>query len=217
MKIAIFGGSFNPIHNGHTKLAKHLVDKGIVDRVWLMPTPCSPFKVDKADNVDAFHRYNMVKIACATLFDRRIQASNYEMVHFSDKECVYTVDTLKRLVYEDLGEHCGTNIDLAFLNKFYFVVGADTFNDIEKFKDSDWLLNSGIIKLIVFGRPGVELNKNINTKNCIFVDDVELVDISSSEIRESFSDWSKPSQMKSEYIDTHVMNYIFAYKLYKKK
>lgn len=206
MKIGIFGGSFNPIHVGHTKLAKHLIDNNIVDRVLLMPTPCSPFKVYNDSIIDAYHRYKMTKIACRNLYDARITVSNYEMVNFADKDCVYTVDTLKKLVYE--------NIDSD--NTYYFIVGADTFNDIKKFKNHQWILNSGIIKLIVFGRPGYEIDNSINTKNCIFVNDIALIDISSSEIRDNVCDYGNPDNMGnvSKYLDTDVFKYILQNNLY---
>ena len=51
-KVGIFGGSFNPIHTGHTALAKSLYEKAYLDEVWYMVSPMNPFKQTATDLLD---------------------------------------------------------------------------------------------------------------------------------------------------------------------
>ena len=73
MKIGLFGGTFDPIHKGHTVLAQELIKENILDKVIFVVTFVPPHK----DGVTAcdFHRYNMVKIATNGEFE----VSDYEI------------------------------------------------------------------------------------------------------------------------------------------
>lgn len=59
-RIGIFGGSFNPIHNGHLHLAKTAMEQFSLDHVLFMPTYISPFKQNAADVADSMHRLGNV-------------------------------------------------------------------------------------------------------------------------------------------------------------
>ena len=56
MKIGIFGGSFDPVHNGHLVLAEHVRDRAGLDRVILLPAYETPFKVGRS-GTDTRHRH----------------------------------------------------------------------------------------------------------------------------------------------------------------
>lgn len=62
-RIGIFGGSFNPIHNGHLHLAKTAMEQFSLDHVLFMPTYISPFKQNAADVADSMHRLAMCRLA----------------------------------------------------------------------------------------------------------------------------------------------------------
>ena len=61
-RTGIYGGSFNPIHNGHVSLARHLIGQGLVDEVWLVVSPQNPFKAD-ASLLDEQCRLSLARLA----------------------------------------------------------------------------------------------------------------------------------------------------------
>ena len=92
-RVAIYGGSFNPIHRGHTALANAICSVGLVDEVWLMVSPLNPFK--QADEQHILPTWLRIKLA-------RIATAPYRRLHVSDLESSmptpsYTVTTLERL------------------------------------------------------------------------------------------------------------------------
>lgn len=91
MRIGLFGGSFNPIHNGHLHLAQSVREACSLDRVVLMPTGTAPHK-SSAEYADARHRLAMCRLA----------AEPYDWMTVSDDEIrkngkSYTVETLRDL------------------------------------------------------------------------------------------------------------------------
>ena len=64
MKVALFFGSFNPIHTGHTQLAEYLVAKDLFEEIWFVVSPCNPLK-NQADLLDEYVRLDMLVAAKA--------------------------------------------------------------------------------------------------------------------------------------------------------
>ena len=62
IRTGIYGGSFNPIHTGHTTLGKALVDSGMVDELWFLVSPQNPLKKD-SELLDDQHRLELARIA----------------------------------------------------------------------------------------------------------------------------------------------------------
>ena len=62
MDIGLFGGSFNPIHNGHIRLAKALLEEAGLDEVWFLVSPQNPFKQNQ-QLLDDNKRFQLVQIA----------------------------------------------------------------------------------------------------------------------------------------------------------
>ena len=75
-RIGIFGGSFNPIHNGHIALARHLRQTAGLDEVWLMVSPLNPLKC-QSDLLDDEQRMRLAQTALEGI--EGIEASDYEM------------------------------------------------------------------------------------------------------------------------------------------
>lgn len=90
-RIGIFGGSFNPIHLGHTALAAYICEQGLVDEVWLMVSPQNPLKRDLA-LLDENERLAMARLAVAPY--PTLQACDFE---FTLPRPSYTYHTLQAL------------------------------------------------------------------------------------------------------------------------
>ena len=90
-RIGIFGGSFNPIHLGHTALAAYICEQGLVDEVWLMVSPQNPLKRDRA-LLDENERLTMARLAVAPY--PTLRACDFE---FTLPRPSYTYHTLQAL------------------------------------------------------------------------------------------------------------------------
>lgn len=134
-KIAIFGGSFNPIHIGHIKVALHAMDECSLSKVVFMPNANPPHK-DKREMIASVHRYNMVSLAISDHIGFEI--SDYEMNRTAPS---YTIDTMRamRSIYSD---------DISF------IIGADSLYTLHKWKSYDKLI--GECRFIVADRNCAE-------------------------------------------------------------
>ena len=115
-RIALFGGSFDPIHFGHIKLANFAMDTACADRLLLIPAKVSPFKTEDKPTDDC-HRLNMCRLAC-----KYIGGAEVSEIEFSLPSPSYTVNTLNALTEQFPDE------------KFIFICGADSFMTLQKWK-----------------------------------------------------------------------------------
>lgn len=133
MKLGIFGGTFNPIHFGHLRVAEEVREIAGLDKVFFIPSGNPPLK--KEDIAPARHRYAMTELA----------ARNNPAFAVLDLECMsgqksYTAKTLEKLrgLYPD--------------ERLYFIVGIDAFLDIPNWYKPEQLL--GLAHFLVLSRPG---------------------------------------------------------------
>lgn len=185
-KAAIFSGSFNPIHNGHIAIARHVIAHTDVDELWFVVSPQNPLK--KSHNLwDEAHRFNMVNLAVEN--EINIKASDYEL---NMPRPSYTIDTL-----DNLKRDCP---DYSFV----LLVGGDNFELFQQWRENERILNE--YGLIVYPRPGANQSLLENHPK-IQIIEAPLLDISSTLIRENIIS-KKPltdlvPQKVEEYIKSH--------------
>lgn len=88
-KIGLFGGTFNPLHNGHIELAKNSIVSLNLDAVVFVPNYLSPFKSDQLI-LDDFHRFKMIELTLKNYINFFV--SDFEI---KSKNISYTINTIK--------------------------------------------------------------------------------------------------------------------------
>ena len=162
MKIGLYFGSFNPIHNGHLIIAKHILNTTTLKQVWLIVSPHNPLK-KSAQLLNEYHRLHLAKLAVEGENDLKV--SNIE---FGLPKPSYTIDTLTHL-QEKHPEH-----------KFSVIMGSDSLCNIHKWKNYKALLKD--YELLIYKRPGFEPTATDGAS--VTVLDAPLLEISSTHIRE---------------------------------
>ena len=162
MKIGLFFGSFNPIHNGHLIIANHILNESDIDKVWFVVSPQNPFK-NAESLLNNYDRLHLVSKAIEN--DFRMKASDIE---FHLPKPSYTVTTLAYLK-EKYPEH-----------EFVIIIGSDSFQNLSKWKNFEIIVNN--YQLIIYKRPGFEVENNIGAK--ILIMNAPLLEISATYIRD---------------------------------
>jgi nicotinate-nucleotide adenylyltransferase len=138
MKIALFGGTFDPVHLGHIAVARAAAEKFGLGRVYFVPADLPPHK-QKRKLTDFQHRFAM--LALATADDPRFVVSLLD-AHTGHPN--YSIDTVRRL-----------KSSLKKTDKLYFLIGIDAFKDIATWRQPEELLAE--VEFIVVSRPGYSL------------------------------------------------------------
>ena len=116
MKVGLFGGSFNPIHNGHIALAKAMLKQGALDEVWLMVSPQNPLKEEHELLADEL-RLEMARKALEGV--EGVKACDYE---FRLPKPIYTWNTLQHLTADYPDHH------------FSLLIGGDNWAHFERWR-----------------------------------------------------------------------------------
>ena len=124
MNIGLYFGSFNPVHNGHLIIANFIANYTALDRIWFVVSPQSPFKQQKS-LISENHRKHLIDLAIEG--EKKLRTSNIE---FKLPKPSYTIETLLYL-NEKHPQHT-----------FSMILGSDSFQNIEKWKNSDYLLKN---------------------------------------------------------------------------
>ena len=166
MRIAIYGGSFNPMHIGHEKIVNYVLNNLNMDKIIIIPVGIPSHRENNLEQSDT-----RLKI-CKEIFkgNKKIEVSDIEI---KSEGKSYTYDTLLKLI--DLyGEN----------NEFFEIIGEDSLKSLKTWKNYEELLK--ICKFIVFRRKddkNIQIDKEfLNNKNIIILEN-EYYDISSTEIR----------------------------------
>jgi nicotinate-nucleotide adenylyltransferase len=135
-RICLFGGTFDPIHEAHLRIAQEALATFSLDTVLFIPAANPPHK-DPSAVTPYNDRLRMVEIACAPY--PRFEPSRLE----ESAERSYTVDTLRRFRPQLAAEH-----------ELFFLIGSDAFEEIETWKN--WREVVAMTEFIVVSRPGAE-------------------------------------------------------------
>ncbi len=207
--IGLLGGSFDPIHFGHIKPSLQLAEKFQLQSIKLIPCKISPFK----ENIftSAQHRWNMISIIAGS--SELFEADSRELERDSPS---YTYETLREIAGEVSDE-----ITL------FWIMGEDALLDFPKWYQAEKIMQC--CHILVMRRPGYDVakeavtsewlkpymcddKKKLNEKKCgyIYMTDVDLFDVSSTEIRQTIQSGEQPKFM----LPGGVWNYIKRNNLY---
>lgn len=195
--IGIFGGSFNPVHRAHLTMARRVIERLNIARLMLLPSNIPPHK-SAGDLAPTEHRLAMCRLAVEGV--EHLEVSDLELRRQGPS---YTIDTLRELHREYPHD------DLVM------VIGADMLRIFHKWVDFEQI--HGLVRLVTFPRPGVEIGDLPELRRALGdaaverilgdVLQVEPMDISSTDIRRRVGrgepiDHLVP-QAVAEYIDRH--------------
>ena len=217
-RIAIYGGTFDPVHSGHIEVAKRVSQLFEIDELLFVPAQVAPHKLARPVT-PAIHRYAMLVLA--TQEDPRLRVSTFEL-EAPDRR--YTVDTLTHFKSE-----FGGSTDL------FFVMGADSWCEIKTWREWERLL--ALVNHIVVTRPGYDISldlvnspvrerivdlrgskpaprvSNEAASEKVFLTDAVMMENSATEIRSALreNDWTQLGRL----VPPPVADYIRKYELYR--
>ena len=183
-RVAIYGGTFDPVHNGHVEVARRVLKLFELDEVIFVPA-CVPPHKRNASITSAFHRFAM--LALATEQDQKLLVSTIEL---DAPELPYAVETVERIKNDS--------------TRLFFIIGADSWAEITTWREWRRLLQ--MCDLIVVTRPGYAVDENVppeaqvadlrklDSKTAgeliaaeisprVFITDVAMIDVAATQIR----------------------------------
>ena len=164
MRVGLFGGSFNPIHNAHIALASTICEQARLDEVWFMVSPQNPLK-QAQDLLDENERYEMVKLALESQA-QVLKASNYE---FHLERPSYTWKTLRALK-QDFPQH-----------EFSLIIGGDNWVRFPRWAHSEEILANHHI--YIYPREDSEIDEATLPENVHLIH-TPKINITSTMLRE---------------------------------
>ena len=179
MRLGIFGGSFDPVHNGHLRVASDCQRQAALDEVWFTPVAVQPLK-KHGPQASNHHRVGMLNLAIESEHSEpgrpRPRLSWRVCTLEIDRGGVsYTVDTLRR-IHEELPDA-----------ELFFMVGADTLRDVPNWREPEEIFR--LSTPLVVSRPGQPipdlsaLASFCSERNRPQLVEMAPIDVSSSEIR----------------------------------
>ncbi|OFL14862.1 nicotinate-nicotinamide nucleotide adenylyltransferase [Anaerococcus sp. HMSC068A02] len=196
MKIGLFGGTFDPIHIGHMILMENVINNLDLDKIYVLPNSNPPHKLENKKTALNLR----LKMVNETIKDNpKLEINDYD---YRDNEIHYTFDTINyfKKSYPN--------------DEFFFIMGEDSFLDIEKWKNYKEILKENLIIFKRYSNKNFSLISKINqvrkyNKNIYLIDNIAL-DISSTLIRNLV----KENKSIRYLVNDEVINIIKEEKLY---
>lgn len=189
MVVGVFGGSFNPVHNGHIALAREVVRQGLADRVMMVLSPQNPLKEHPEALVADEDRLAMLRLACKGVPE--LEASDIEL---SMPRPSYTINTLRRLTLERPAD------------SFRLIMGADNWAGFSRWRESGEILRH--YSPIVYPRPGFPMPEAGSGAQGM---DASLFPVSSTEVRRRL----EKGEPVNNLLPPEVLSYIKQHGLWK--
>lgn len=190
MTIGVFGGSYNPVHNGHMAVAHGAVASGEVDRVLMTLSPLNPLKADPSALLPDHHRLAMLTLACGACGGGDVEPCDIEL---SMPRPSYTIDTLRELQRRHPGD------------RFRLIIGADNWAIFHRWRAWQEILRD--FSPLVYPREGYPMPGNGEGATAL---DAPLFPLSSTDIRTRIAAGEDVSRL----LPPAVVNYIKEHKLY---
>ena len=175
MRIAVYSGSFNPLHVGHQAIMERLTREGAFDWVYLVVSPQSPFK-DAANALSGRDRYEAAVAAVKRHPEIKVWVDDIELGMEPPHYTIRTLDALREREPE---------------NEFTLVIGADNLESFPRWRDYGRILRE--YGIVVFPRKGYHRGhlKALLMRECpdyrIELLKAPRIDISSTEIRDGLA------------------------------
>lgn len=216
-RIGLFGGTFDPIHLGHVRAAREVLERFGLDRILFIPS-CLPPHKERTGLAPARDRLRMVELACAG--EPRFAASSLEVDAGGRSYSIRTLERVREL-------YPGT--------RAFFIVGADAFLEIGTWREHERVLAEALF--IVMTRPGSRLEdaagvvvgplrdriraitdgeavtEAVLEDHRIFLLPIRALDISSTEVRRRV----RAGETVAGLVPEAVAEYILLHRLYRDK
>ena len=167
MKIGLYFGSFNPIHNGHLVIASYILQHTELEQIWFVVSPQNPLK-SSVGLLNEYHRLALVQLAVEP--EPKFKAVDIE---FRLPRPSYTVDTLAWLE-EKYPQH-----------QFAVIMGSDSLQNLSKWKNYKQILQH--YPVYVYERPGYKPTTNYNGEK-ITILNAPFLEISATNIRKNIKE-----------------------------
>lgn len=196
MKIGIYGGSFNPVHNGHIHLALTAAEEMGLDKIYLVPSKRSPHR-SSDEYVSDHDRTEMLRLACKV--SDKLEVSTYELENDRVSYSVYTVRHFREIFPED---------------EIFLLIGSDMLLSFDSWHCYEEILENACLYVVSRNEGDIdELQKKateLEKYGRIFISKCRPVEVSSTEIRKKIA----KNENFSCYLDKNVVQYIIMRKLY---